>query len=308
MKQPDQDSVPRAISSVKSPAPLDRLSHWLIHYAAGNAPESLAERLEEEWLADRASRPSALSRLLFALGCRWAIRVITHEHCASGVAVASTPSGGKLMIDYLHDDLGLFSRRPMTLVLVVALHVVVFYGLMTSLNFNITKSISSPLQNQVVHEPQPQVLPPLPPPPTFTHSKVEATIPEFPQMRDVEETERMIPQPGSIQPPSTPTMPPHGVHRVLGGPGSGFPTTDDFYPSAAKRMEEQGVSTVRVCVDANGRLTSDPTTVQSAGSARLDQGALQLAKAGSGHYRASTEDGRPIDSCYSFRVRFQLRN
>lgn len=48
-------------------------------------------------------------------------------------------------------------------------------------------------------------------------------------------------------------MPPHEVIRVPGGPGSGFPNTDDYYPSIAKRMEEQGVTTVRVCVGATGR-------------------------------------------------------
>jgi TonB family protein len=105
-----------------------------------------------------------------------------------------------------------------------------------------------------------------------------------------------------------PATPPHDVNRVQGGPGKGFPATDDFYPSAAKRMEEQGTTTVRVCVDPSGRLTSDPAAVQTSGSARLDQGAIQLAKAGSGHYRATTEDGRPVNSCYSFRVRFELRN
>jgi TonB family protein len=100
---------------------------------------------------------------------------------------------------------------------------------------------------------------------------------------------------------------PHEVIRVQGGPGSGFPNTDDYYPSIAKRLEEQGGTTVRVCVGANGRLTSDPTIAQTSGSSRLDDGALMLAKAGSGHYRASTEDGRAVDSCYSFRVRFALR-
>jgi len=104
-----------------------------------------------------------------------------------------------------------------------------------------------------------------------------------------------------------PAPPPHDVIRVPGGPGIGFPTTDDYYPSLAKRMEEQGVSTVRVCVGDNGRLTSDPTIVQSSGSPRLDGGALLLAKAGSGHYRAATEDGRAVNSCYAFRVRFALR-
>jgi TonB family protein len=97
------------------------------------------------------------------------------------------------------------------------------------------------------------------------------------------------------------------VIRVQGGPGSGFPNTDDYYPSIAKRLEEQGVTTVGVCVGADGRLTSVPTIAQTSGSSRLDDGALLLAKAGSGHYRAATEDGRPVNSCYSFRVRFALR-
>ncbi|TLY91210.1 MAG: energy transducer TonB, partial [Gammaproteobacteria bacterium] len=47
---------------------------------------------------------------------------------------------------------------------------------------------------------------------------------------------------------------------------------------------------------------------RSSGSARLDDGALKLAHAGSGHYRPTTEDGRPVDSCYVFRIRFELRD
>jgi hypothetical protein len=72
-------------------------------------------------------------------------------------------------------------------------------------------------------------------------------------------------------------------------------------------MNEQGSATVNVCVDVRGRLTAEPTIVAGTNSRRLDAGALQLARAGSGHYRPSLEDGRPVDSCYSFRVRFQLR-
>jgi TonB family protein len=73
-------------------------------------------------------------------------------------------------------------------------------------------------------------------------------------------------------------------------------------------LEEQGNVTVQVCVDGKGRLTSDPTTLQSAGSPRLDEGALKLARAGSGHYRATTEDGQPVNSCYPLRIRFELKN
>src|SRR6202163_3835217 len=108
--------------------------------------------------------------------------------------------------------------------------------------------------------------------------------------------------------PVSPVSPPRIVKQVQGGPGAGFPNPDDFYPDLARRMEEQGIATVRVCVDAKGRLTSDPATLQGTGSPRLDEGALKLARAGSGHYRPTTEDGEPVNSCYPFHIRFQLKN
>ena len=180
------------------------------------------------------------------------------------------------------------------------------HGLLTGLTPTIVTVFTSPLQPRTLPQPHPRDLPPVPPRPEITPPKIVVPTPEFPTWDDSDEN--VV----ASQPPSTrempPATPPRDVDRVQGGPGKGFPATDDYYPSAAKRMEEQGTTTVRVCVDPSGRLTSDPAAVQTSGSARLDQGALQLAKAGSGHYRATTEDGRPVNSCYSFRVRFELRN
>jgi TonB family protein len=99
----------------------------------------------------------------------------------------------------------------------------------------------------------------------------------------------------------------HVVNRVQGGPGAGFPSANDFYPSTSIRAAEEGNVTVQVCVDPRGRLTSEPTTVRSSGNSRLDAGALVLAKAGSGHYRATTEDGQAISACYPFRIVFTLK-
>jgi hypothetical protein len=70
----------------------------------------------------------------------------------------------------------------------------------------------------------------------------------------------------------------------------------------------EGIATLSACVDPGGRLTSDPKIVQSTGSRRLDDGALTLAIAGSGRYRATTENGKPVNSCYAFRIRFDLKN
>jgi TonB family protein len=259
--------------------------------------------LEEEWLADLAERPSELSRLRFAVGCCWATQVIAREHQRSAVPLTGTVAETA----FASMNFGDRSRRSSTLFWVVSLHAAVFYILMTTV-LHIPK---------VNHDPLVLI-------PTITHPRETVTTSTMPgglvidvpkpvvtifrepdPVEDV--TTSVDPEPiGPVGPPSE--SHPHQVLQVQGGPGAGFPNPDDFYPLLAKHLEEQGVATVRVCVDARGRLTSVPTTLQGTGSSRLDQGALKLATAGSGHYRASTEDGQPVNSCFPFRVRFQLKN
>ena len=286
----------------------DRVSHWLIHHAALAAPASLSERLEEEWLADLATRRSALSRWRFALGCCWATRVIAHELRAAAVPAAGSALAAKLAFGELGSGARLFARRPIALLVVVSLHVALFYGLMYGLGSSFNEVIPSTLQARIIPQLQPRELPPPLAPPPLTRGKLEVSPPEFTPPQDLTGPSELDTQPQSMPPQSPPVTPPHEASRVQGGPGNGFPDPHEYYPSAARRLEEQGVATVRVCVDTRGRLTADPTTVQSTGSSRLDAGALQLAKAGSGHYRPTTEDGRPMNACYPFRVRFELKN
>src|SRR5258708_1564978 len=308
MSQGNVKSAPRSeiIPDVHS-GWTEGVSHWLIHHAACRAPESLSQRLEEEWLADFAARPSAMSRLRFAIGCCWATQIIALQYQPSSVPVTSAVVEGKLIRAYAQLHLGYFSRRSSTLFLVVSLHAALFYGVVTSLSHIHGSVIPAPLQNQPLENPHPHELPPLPGP-QLNDVRIEALIPDFEvpyepdQSRDV--TTEFVREPS----PSLPPSPPHVVKQVQGGPSTGFPNPDDFYPVLARRMEEQGIATVQVCVDVNGRLISDPTTLQGTGSSRLDEGALKLARAGSGHYRATTEDGRPVNSCYRFRIRFQLKN
>ena len=87
------------------------LARWLIQQAARTAPPSLAERLEEEWLADLEARQGAIERLRLAAGCCWATKVIAHEHCVASVAAAATATGSKTMSAYMQHDEVYFSRR-----------------------------------------------------------------------------------------------------------------------------------------------------------------------------------------------------
>ena len=287
----------------------DEFSHWLIHHAAGRAPDSFTERLQEEWLADMAARPSALSRLRFAIGCCWATRVIAYEHQPDSVPVTAHVAAAKLMGGYAPHDAGYFSKRSSTFFLVVSLHAVLLYGIVTTLSHIQRTAIPDRLQTQVLDRPLPRDLPRIPDP-TFSNPKIVARMPPLEIPRDPETaSDDQLQHVIADEPPVLSEPPrPRAVTQVQGGPGAGFPDADDYYPALARFKEEQGVATVQVCVDVKGRLTSDPITLSGTGSPRLDEGALKLARAGSGHYRPSTDDGRPVSSCYPFRIRFQLKN
>jgi TonB family protein len=300
---------PAAVVSDKAAGWVEGFTRSLIQHAARNAPPSLSERLEEEWLADLAERRGQMARLRFGIGCCWATRVIAHEYSAPKVLAAVTATGNKVMNAYAQHDYSLFSRRTLAFVLIVGVHGVLILVLANGLGHNFIKVIPTGMELGWVPEvPNHQPPPPLPPPPTFkpyvidippTDDKVDLPPDDGQTIRQVSPEIT-----GPVAPPSTP---PRAVNRVLGGPGKAFPNTDDFYPFDAKRRGEKGIATVRTCVDDKGRLTTVPTLAQTSGSASLDGGALRLAKAGSGHYRATTEDGRPVSSCYEFRIRFDLK-
>jgi TonB family protein len=288
---------------------LDGVIHWLIFYAARRAPESLSSRLEEEWLADLASRSSALSRLRFAVGCCWATMVIAGECARSRVPAAASSAAAARGVALADRDLSYFSLRSGTLFLVAGLHAALFYGLITTLSH--THGLATP--PDLVLKP---VLPETSPPPLPPGMKlkgwvidVRKLVVDVPPKIDIENDVRIQVVEKSPEPysPPLPPEPAHVAQQIAGGPGAGFPDTADFYPSLSVHLGEEGMSTVRVCVDPKGKLTADPTTMRSSGSIRLDEGALKLARAGSGHYRATTEDGQPVNSCYPLGIRFQLK-
>jgi TonB family protein len=284
---------------------VDGIAHRLIRCAARRTPDSLSLRLEEEWLADLAAQRGAIARLRFAFGCCWATNIIAREQAVVAALPATSPAAGQgHFIRTAQDDFPFFTNRTITFVLVATLHVAVLYGLAIGLGPRFTKNIAAPFVARVI-EPPPRSNLPSPPRPQLSPSRIE--LPPQESMPSIDSGPTDVVAATSSEPPHAappPSVP--AVNRVQGGPGIGFPSTDDFYPDAAIRRGEKGVATVRACVDGKGRLISEPTIIESTGSTRLDEGALRLAKAGSGHYRATTEDGQPVNSCYPFRIRFDL--
>jgi TonB family protein len=307
MKPRDVSSaLPPAGSSDGSKNHTERLAHWLIQCAAHKGPPSLEDRLEEEWLADLASQRRGLSQLRFAIGCCWATRVIAHEHLVQGLSTARSAMGSGMVSALADSDPSHFSRRMTIFLFIVGLHVIVIYAFAIGLGHTLIHALPEPMKMTVLSPPITHDSPPPVPNPNLGVAKlvpprIQQTF-QFPDETTTDTGSNSEPLP---DPPAT-AFPPNGVNRVLGGPGAGFPNTGDYYPQTSRRLGETGVTTVRVCVDGDGRLSADPVVAQSSGSPRLDSGAVALAKAGSGHYRSTTENGRPVPYCYPFRIRFEF--
>jgi periplasmic protein TonB len=281
---------------------------WLVRHAAHHSPSALAARLEEEWLADLSARRGLASRLRFGLGCCWACRIIAHEHIAACAAAPGAAPVQPLAHVHVRFDPSRWSRKTLIVVAVICVHVVLIYAFVNGLAQRVTAMLPFDSPISVTPETRPREQPPPLPPPRFAPTRVEVPSPELTFV--VADGPTAIHTAPSTQPPNVPSLPttPPVVTRVVGGPGAGFPNTDDFYPPMARRLEEAGTAIVQVCVDAGGRLTASPLVVRSSGSARIDAGSLNVAKAGSGHYRPTTENSRPVSSCFAFRVTFRFRD
>jgi len=102
------------------------------------------------------------------------------------------------------------------------------------------------------------------------------------------------PSVASTAPPSAAAAPlPHGS----GGPAPGVAAavSDSSAPAGLAPGADRGAE-LQVCVDESGKLVAAPKLTRSSGNAQFDSAAIEVARAGSGSYRASM-DGRATGGC-----------
>lgn len=208
------------------------------------------------------------------------------------------------MTVYVHDST-FFTRRGAVLVVIIGLHLFIAWALATGLARRAIEAIAPPIQTDIVQEVKQEKEPPPPPPPEFEKPPVEVPPPDV-QIQMPVEAAPTTAITAVAATPHAPAPPPRPSNRIAAKLGKNFPNTEDYYPAASKRLGEEGSPTLRVCVGADNKLTEVPSIAKSSGSARLDEGAVSLAKAG--RYVAASEDGRPVPSCFEFRIVFKLTN
>lgn len=107
-----------------------------------------------------------------------------------------------------------------------------------------------------------------------------------------------------------------GTEAGSGTPGETPPTelryttlrpTQDFYPPTSIRLNEEGVTVLRVCVTAAGALLGPPVVTSGSGHPRLDMAALVWASQAL-RFSPATRNGAPVEACKGFRVSFRLHD
>jgi TonB family protein len=199
----------------------------------------------------------------------------------------------------------LLPSRTLVAGAIVALHIAAAYVLITGLIHHGVPPAEPRTQAHVMIESapaprdpiiKPQVLlhhprinqPPAPDPPV---TPVQATVPDPASVAD------------PVLPPGVPRVAvPADIH-VLGR--NQLPDTEEYYPPAKRRDGVEGVSDVRVCVDAQGLREGEPVLERSSGDADLDRGALNVAR--HGRYARAVRGGEPVPYCYRFRIIFRIR-
>ncbi|MBC9031260.1 energy transducer TonB [Sphingomonas sp. JC676] len=218
-------------------------------------------------------------------------------------------------------DRNVSGSRVVAIVLVALIVAGMGYAFVTGLAYQYIKKKAEELKTFEVEEPPPppeEVPPPppppdtpVPPPPTqvVTPPAIVQTVSPSPPIQ----TTAIIPPPPPLTPPAPPAPPappqppaPPRIAKALKpkSPPQGWVTNDD-YPSAALRAEQQGSTGFRLSVDASGKVT-DCTITSSSGSALLDNTACSLLKRRARFSPAEDAGGNKIPAAWSSRFRWEL--
>ena len=209
---------------------------------------------------------------------------------------------------YVHDNQW-FSRRGIAFIAMVILHILLIYGLKSGFAMKVIDTLAPPIVTEIIEEENKDDTPPPPPPPKMELPPVEVPPPvidiSMPAPVNTTALSNVTDKPLPPAPP--PVKVEVAVTRVAPklNPRATQPDSEEYYPPSSKRLGEVGNVVVKSCIDEKGKL-SEATVQETSSIARLDEAALKYAKAL--RYVPGTENGKPAPACFSFRVRFQLKD
>lgn len=211
------------------------------------------------------------------------------------------------MAAYAHEST-FVPRRIVVFLFIILFHALLIWALANGLARKVVEVLAPPIQTDIIEEMKQDEPPPPPPPPEMERPPVEVPPPEVNIQIPVDtSTSTAITDVTDRSAPMAPPPPPRAVVRQNPTLDRRTQPPEDYYPPASKRAEEEGIVTVRTCVSDQGKVVGTPTVTKGSGFERLDEAAVKWAMRGA-RFKPGTEDGKPVEQCFQFNVRFKLTN
>ncbi len=198
------------------------------------------------------------------------------------------------------------SRHLVGFSMVIAMHVVLVYGLLTGLGKNVVEIVKQPFDTKIIEDvkklpppeppPQQKLLPPPPPPFVPLPDLIIGDLaPAGPTITAA---------PAAVPPP--PKAPVEQISSQI-TPAIIDPThacQQPEYPSLSLKRDEEGSVTLLMLVDVDGRVRESKVQ-QSSGHDRLDRAARDALT--QCHFKARIVDGKPEPSWHQFRFVWRIK-
>lgn len=184
---------------------------------------------------------------------------------------------------------------------VIGIHILIIYGLATSMGIVKIPKFAAPIEAVFI--------------PEQTEVEPEPPVPVKPEIDQVMPTEQPMPElqfDEPIAPPSETAIP--ASENAISASAAGGAVAQDLktsnrveptYPSASRRAGEEGSVRLKVLVDEKGR-PRDVTVANSSGFARLDQAAMEAVR--KWRFVAATDGTNPITAWTQVAITFRLTN
>jgi protein TonB len=204
-------------------------------------------------------------------------------------------------------------KHVVGLAVVVVLHGLLFWAINSGLARKFVKVIKGPVEAVLLEETKPDIPPPPPPPPPKNlpppppayvppvDIQVAAPTPVN-AIAAVSNTPQPVAPPSPapvVQAPPAPPAPPVVTAAVISASSCEKPE----YPSASKRLEEEGTVQLKFLVGVDGKVL-ESAVEKSSGFRRLDEAARAgLSKC---QFKPGTVDGKPQQSWASMKYTWRL--
>lgn len=210
----------------------------------------------------------------------------------------------------------LASNRTLPIVLSALITFVLGYALVSGLAYSVVKQAAEDLKTfDVEDEPPPPPEEPPPPPEQNTPPPPQVVAPP-PIVRTNTVAPPIISTPvapppvitpvARPAPPAPPAPPPPRVSQAAKARGNLVALfSNDDYPAAALRNEEQGTTVVRLTIGPDGRV-SDCAITSSSGSSSLDNTTCSILRRRARFTPAKDQAGNPISDTYTQRIRWEI--